>query len=152
MGQQNNVRGFLGSSMLVGLGLVGSSGVVSGLGGCAQDNVKAPGYVQQDLLPADQYPRIDLDASLQTWLVSATAPRVLPGPPLSVTYACRARTDTEELNVQYRYLWFDKNGVPLNGNPTWQYKRMPSRSEVFFTGNATDSTAVDWRLQIRPAR
>jgi uncharacterized protein YcfL len=143
--QNNTVRGFLGSSMLVGLGLVG------GMGGC-QDNVKAPGYVQQDPLPAEQYPRVDLDASLQTWLVSSTAPRVVPGPPMAVTYTCRAKTDVEELNVQYRYLWFDKNGAPLNDNPTWQYKRMPSRSEVFFTGNATDSTAVDWRLQIRPAR
>ncbi|MGQ0628613.1 MAG: hypothetical protein ACT4PL_11000 [Phycisphaerales bacterium] len=122
------------------------------LAGAGCDPVKAPGSVQGDPLPATLYPKIAVLEGLQGFIVMGTEPRVNVGPPMGVTCALRAKTDFEELSVQYRYIFFTSAGVPLNNNPDWQYQRMQSRVESFFSGNALDRTAVDWRLEVRPAR
>ena len=119
--------------------------------GC-NDPVKAPGAVGGDPLASSQYAKIAALEGLSPYIVMGTPPRVETGPPMRVTCALRAATDYEELSVQYRYFFFNAAGVPLNPNPDWQYFRMPSRTESFFSGNALDKTAVDWRLEVRPAR
>lgn len=119
-------------------------------GGC--DKTMAPGAVQADPLAPQLYAKIAALQGLEPYLVMGTPPRVEAGPPMRVTCAIRAKTDYEELNVQYRYIFVDAGGVPLNNNPDWQYLRMQSRTESFFSGNALDKTAADWRLEIRPAR
>jgi hypothetical protein len=119
-------------------------------GGC--DKTMAPGVVQADPLAPAFYPKIAALEGLQQYLVMATPPRVEPGPPMRVTCAIRAKTEYQELNVQYRYIFLDGAGVPLRNNPDWQFQKMASRTESFFSGNALDSNAADWRLEIRPAR
>ncbi len=119
------------------------------MAGC--DKTKAPGTLGADPLPAESYPRIAALEGLGGWIVMATPPRVDPGPPLQVTVAARAKTEKENLAVQYRYNWFDSAGRPAGGTD-WRYLLMPSRVEVFFEGNALDRNATDWRLEIRPAR
>jgi uncharacterized protein YcfL len=54
--------------------------------------------------------------------------------------------------VQYRYLFLDKNGVPLRAQPDWQQVTLEPRQAVFMSGNAMDDNAADWRLEIRPNR
>lgn len=123
-----------------------------GLAACNSDTTKAPGYVLADPLPAEAYPKISLLEGLQGFVVMSTSPRVDEGPPMKVTAQLRAKTDYQNLAVQYRYFFFDKNASPINANPDWQYVLMPSRVETFMIGQALDRTAADWRLEIRPAK
>lgn len=124
------------------------------LGACASDPAKHPGSAQVDPLPGDQYPKIAALDGLSRWIAVSgfeaeppTATR-----PIQITTSVRAMTDGQELNVQYRYMYFDNRNSPLNPNPDWQYVRLPSRAQVFLRGSAMDTSAVDWRLEIRPAR
>jgi uncharacterized protein YcfL len=119
--------------------------------GC-QNQAYAPGTVMGDPVAATAYPQVAVLEGLQGFIVTNRPPIVEAGPPLQVTFAARAKTEFEEISVQYRYFFFEASGKPLNPNPDWQYLRMPSRSEVFFVGNALDKTATNWRLEIRPAR
>src|SRR6185369_10385363 len=103
--------------------------------GC-NDPVKAPGAVGADPLPPQYYAKIAGLQELDKFLVMGTPPRVDNGPPMKVTCAIRTKTDYQELDVQYRYFFFTAGGVPLNDNPDWQFKHLPSRTETFFSGNA----------------
>ncbi|MDX2148626.1 MAG: DUF1425 domain-containing protein [Planctomycetota bacterium] len=114
----------------------------------ACDTVKPPGGALQDPLPAQQYPQV-VAGSLQRW-IGFDRPNEQRDPVLSVTVPARALTDGQQLNVQYRFFWFDASGRPADAEPTWRYMRMPSRTQVFFEGNALDNDAVNWRLEIRP--
>jgi hypothetical protein len=40
----------------------------------------------------------------------------------------------------------------MNLDPDWQYMSLGPRTLLYMQGNALDTRAVDWRLQIRPAR
>ncbi|MBS0197715.1 MAG: DUF1425 domain-containing protein [Planctomycetes bacterium] len=75
-----------------------------------------------------------------------------PGPPMDVTVIARANTRDTEPKVQYRFLFLDSHGRRLESQPDWRYLQMPARAAVEFRGNAMDSRAADWRLEIRPAR
>lgn len=124
------------------------------LGACASDPAKHPGSAQVDPLPGDQYPKIAALEGLSKWIsVSGfDVEPAAPTRPIQITTAVRAMTDGPELNVQYRYVYFDNRSSPINPNPDWQYVRLPSRAQVFLRGSAMDTSAVDWRLEIRPAR
>lgn len=115
----------------------------------ACDPIKAPGSAQFDPLP--EYPKVTALEGLKDWVVVNDVV-VDPGPPMEVTVPARAKTDYEELNVQYRFFFYDSAGRPLQNAPDWHYMRMPSRTEVYMQANALDTTATDWRLEIRPAR
>lgn len=132
--------------------LAGLAALALAAGGAGCDSVKAPGAVVGDPLPAASYPQIAVLQGLQGYIVMGTAPRVEPGPPMKVTTALRTKTDYEELSVQYRFFFFDGSGAPLNREPDWRYARLQSRTESFFQGVAPDRGAVDWRMEVRPAR
>ena len=42
--------------------------------------------------------------------------------------------------------------LPLNENPDWRFLKLPSRNQRFLSGFAREQSAVDWRLEIRPAK
>jgi hypothetical protein len=57
------------------------------------------------------------------------------------------------MRVQYRYLFMDAQGRPVERNEVgWKYQVLPPGVERFLEGNALDTTAVNWRLEIRPAQ
>ena len=58
---------------------------------------------------------------------------------------------TQTKLVQYRYFFFDSNGVPHNPNPAWKRARIAPNVEVYMVGNST-RPAADYRLEIRPQR
>lgn len=125
-----------------------------GLVGCQTDRTKAPGGAAADPLPAWQYPKVEAAGGLSPHLV-VSAPVVTAGTetrPMSVVAGVRSTWDKSVLNVQYRYFFFDEQGRPLNANPDWRFAKLPPRSQVFLEGSAMDTTARDWRLQIRPAQ
>jgi len=117
--------------------------------GC--DTVKAPASSQPDQLPAAAYPQIVVDKELKGLIVNGV-PKIDRARILSVTVPIRATTDHADIRAQYRFYFFDRNGVPMGEEPDWRYTVLPSRSQVFLSANAIDAGAEDWRLEIRPAR
>ena len=119
------------------------------LGAC--DPVKAPGAAKADPLPSAAYPQIVAAEGLSGY-IAYDAPKVSATKPMEVTVPVRALTDNQDLNIQYRFSFFDENGVPLNDNPDWRFLKLPSRNQRFLSGFAREQSAVDWRLEIRPAK
>lgn len=121
--------------------------------GCQQDTVKAPYGGKQDPLPAQSYPQIAVDGPLQPFL-AFDAPKVSrDGGVLKVVTPVRLQSDKGyESDLQYRYTFLDAGGLPLRSQADWRYVRLPSRRQVFLEGNAMDTTASDWRLEVRTAR
>ncbi len=56
------------------------------------------------------------------------------------------------MNAQYRFIFLDANGVSVGEPMDWRFMVLPPRLQVFMEGVATDSRAVDWRLEVRPAK
>jgi hypothetical protein len=128
--------------------VVGTIGILA-IAGC--DTVRAPGAAVADPLPAGAYPQIEAADGLQGFIVYGE-PKVSRDRIMSVTVPIRAATDHEDVRVQYRFQFFDRNGVPIGDEPSWRYTKLASRRQEMLQGNAIDSGAADWRLQIRPAR
>ncbi len=135
-------RGFLWTGLL---------GAAVAAGGCRTSTL--PPAAQRDPLPSENYPRVVILDGLQRWVV-VDAPVVTKSErdPLRVTVPVRAVTQNEELNVQYRFAFFDADGRPLEPEPSWRYERLPSKAQRHIEANALDQRAVDWRVDIRPAR
>ncbi len=112
---------------------------------------RRPGEPNPDPVAYANYPQIATLERLHRYIVVS---KVIedPGPPLSVTSVVRAKTRTDEWDVQYRYFFLDEAGRPLEADPDWRFMHLPARTQMYMEGNALDSTAVDWRLEIRPAR
>lgn len=119
------------------------------LTGC--DTTKAPGSSIADPLPPAAYPQIVVDKSIEGYIANGV-PKVERARIMSVTVPIRAVTDKEDLRVQYRFIFLDKNGVPIGADPDWRYTQLQSRNQTFLKGNAIDAGAEDWRMEIRPAR
>lgn len=126
-------------------------GAISLLGSAGCDTVRAPGSAFADPLPAGAYPQIEAADGLEGFIVYGE-PKVGRDRIMSVTVPIRAATDHEDTRVQYRFMFFDKAGVPIGDEPSWRYTKLASRRQEFLSGNAIDAGAADWRLQIRPAR
>ncbi len=111
-----------------------------------------PDAGQPDPLSADAYPQITALEGLGKYLAFAPpSVKAGGGRPMSVSVPVRARTD-KELNTQYRFEFFDQDGRPIEPVMGWRYLRLPARVQHFMQGAVLDDTAVDWRLQVRPAR
>ena len=107
--------------------------------------------VRSDPLDYNDYPQITVLEKLHRNVVLT---RVVEeeGSPLRVTVAVRNRGTDDERHVQYRFFFLDSRGVPEDPNPDWHYLHMPARTAMYMQGNALDRSAVDWRLEVRPAR
>lgn len=135
------------STIATGL-VLGALGLL-GAAGC--DTVRAPGTAIADPLPAGAYPQIEAAGGLEGFIVYGE-PKVGRDRIMSVTVPIRAATDHEDVRVQYRFMFLDKSGVPIGDDPSWRYTKLASRRQEFLSGNAMDAGAMDWRLQIRPAK
>lgn len=132
---------------------VAAAGIAMGVGlaGC-NDPVKAPYAGKQDPLARTSYPQITVEGPLQPFLAFDAPVVTKPSGVLKVVTPVRLQSDGQESNVQYRYIFLDAGGMPLRAQADWRYLRMPSRQQVFLEGNALDTTASDWRLEVRPSR
>lgn len=124
-----------------------------GLTGC-EDPVKAPPEGYGDLLARDNYPRIVALEGLSEALrfgppiVDASTDAA----PMKVTVPVRSVEDKYPLNVQYRFEFLDSGRRPLSETAGWKFLHLEPRVEAFMTGSALQTSAVDWRLEVRPAR
>lgn len=126
---------------------------VCGLVACQKDTSYAPGSAVADPILRENYPKVEALDGLAGY-IAVSGVNVVPatsGTPLSVTCGVRALSDTA-LAVQYRFFFLDATGNPMNVDPDWQYMSLGPRTLLYMQGNALDTRAVDWRLQIRPAR
>lgn len=132
-----NKCGFL---LIVAVGVLVSAG-------CSKD----PRAPEMDPLRYANYPNITALEKLHRNVVLCKVHEE-PGPPLQVTVQVRNRTRDDERHMQYRFFFLNENGRPENPNPDWRYVKLPARTIVFLEGNALDRDAVEWRLEMRPAR
>lgn len=111
-----------------------------------------PGAASPDPLASSQYPRIAALEGLKSDL-SYDTPVVdkEPGRPMTVTVPLRWR-GSSQVNVQYRFLFFDKDRRPVGPDPAWRQMFLPARAQEFVTGTALAKEADDWRLEVRPSR
>lgn len=133
--------------------LAGAIGAVVGASlfvtGC--DTVRAPGSATPDPLPNVAYPKIEAAEGLGEYLSYGDV-KITSQSPLTVQVPIRARTESEDLRVQYRFIFADQFGTVLNPDAAWTWRKLASRRQDFLSGNAMSSKATDWRLQIRPSR
>lgn len=98
-----------------------------------------------------EYPQVVVEYALREYITIAE-PRVDKGEILKVTVPTRLLSDEDEqARIQYRFIFFNAQGVPLRDQPDWRYIQLEPRSQVFLSANSTD-TAADWRLEIRSNR
>ena len=125
------------------------AGVV--VSGCSSGGY-APYTPAGDPLPTAKYPNIVADGELAPYLAVNT-PTITKDPILSISVPVRLMSDKGQWSkVQYRYIFLDSNFAPVRAQPDWQPMTMEPRQQVFMTGNALDTNAVNWRLEIRPQR
>ena len=121
------------------------------LTGC-HDPVMAPGTAQIDPLYQSGHGKVLALEELHRF-VAASEPIVEAGSerPMMVTVPIRLLAD-EQINVQYRFDFFVRKGVPVAPEMSWAFMALPARARVYMQGASLDTTATDWRLQLRPAR
>jgi hypothetical protein len=122
--------------------------------GCqTPDPIMAPDAGQGDLLPLEDYPQIVVTSGLARYL--AFNRPVVDGPsenkPMRVQIPVRVLDDLA-VSTQYRFRFFDQAGRVLQPEMGFQFKRLPARVQEFMEGAALDNNAVDFRLEVRPAR
>jgi hypothetical protein len=130
-----------------------TAAAMTGLAACASDPAKSPPYAQRDTIPLGSYPQIAPTEGLAPHL-GFEQPIVEPGTPqrpMHVTVIVRSRADYA-LEVQYRYIFFDKLGRELRSNQGWTFKHLEPRLQTQLQGGALETAAESWRLEIRPAR
>lgn len=135
---------------VISLTLGGTIGAGLSLTGCA-DTIRAPGSATPDPLPNVAYPKIEAAEGLGEYLSYGDV-KITSQKPLTVQVPIRPRTETEDLRVQYRFIFMDQFGVALNPDAAWTWRKLASRRQDFLSGNAMTSKATDWRLEIRPSR
>ncbi len=119
--------------------------------GCRRDIAPPGGYA--DPYPDANYPSVVMLDGLQRFVVvgGTQVTKATTGDVLQVTVGIR-NTAQQEINAQYRFYFLDVQGRPLDTDPTWQYVRLSSLAQHFVEASATESSAVKWRLEVRPAR
>lgn len=122
------------------------------LAGCDTNPVMAPFPGRPDLLPAEHYPQIAVTDTLDEFLFFAKANiQSAPDKPMSVSVPARL-AEEYAVNVQYKFEFYNGSGRLMKPEMDFQYLRMPSRVQVFMSGAALDTDAVDWRLIVRSAK
>lgn len=127
---------------------IGLAGLLSGvLAGC--DTLP---QAKRDPYHDDQYPQVAAIEGMDQYVVYGTPTVVrVEGRPISISVPMRSRSDSD-LNVQYRFEFFDQNKQVVRPEMEWRYIQIPPRMQVFLQGDALDTKAVDWRLTVRPTR
>jgi hypothetical protein len=117
---------------------------------------KAPYEPRHDQLSKGQYPKVTIEEPLSTWVIQSDAVvgQAPNGGPLTVSVPIRlgSQTPDQYARIQYRFIFLDSTGAPLRTQSDWRYMRLEPRNQVFLQGNATDTTATDWRCEIRSGR
>ncbi len=112
-----------------------------------------PGEAEVDPLSVEAYPEITVSGVLEGQTLLAEPPNVQRGDnrPLSISVPLRLRS-RDVVKVQYRFLFTDRSGRPLDNDPGWHFATIRGREKVYLLGSAMDTNANDWQLQVREAQ
>lgn len=115
-----------------------------------------PGSASTDPLPDAKYPKVVTFGWLDNDFY-VDAPIVVPeedGRPMRVTVEVRRLEPAfnRELPAQYRFIFLNQYGEPLDPDPAWQYRAIEPQVKTILQGFAPDTGAVDWRCEIRKDR
>jgi len=127
--------------------------VVLTVGCSSPDTVMAPHTPPADPLPEGAYPNVVLLDDLQQVLVREQ-PNVTPASdiePMRVRVPIRSVVDTN-LNLEYRFIFYNDDRDQLTRNPTWQPLVLPRRVRRYVQANAIQLAATYWELEIRKRR
>lgn len=116
--------------------------------GCASTDVVAGRYDT-----ADHYPNVTLsERSLQDALgfqepvISQT-----PSGLMRVTIPLRARSN-DELHLEYRFVWLDDEGAPVQPEMNWRPLRLEPRQPQYVSASASSAAAENYNFQVRWGR
>ena len=113
---------------------------------------KPPHAVKPDTVSEARYPQIATEGNLGNHLSYAKPIVRMDGQtPMRVTVPIRLRDD-KPVNAQYRFTFLAADGAPVGPPMDWRFMVLPPRLQVFMEGSAASPQAVDWRLEIRPAK
>ena len=70
---------------------------------------------------------------------------------LVVSQPIRNASD-EVLDIEYRFIWKDVSGQPIQPQMNWRYKRLEPRLNDTISASATSDAATDYQIQLRWAR
>lgn len=109
---------------------------------------------EPDRTPVAEYPKIATLGWLRNDFFQFDAPIVTPeqgNRPMQVTVSVRLKelAFEERIACQYRFIFFDERGVPLNPEPMWHFRLIEPRVATYLQAGAPDTGAVDWRCEIR---
>ena len=109
-----------------------------------------PGEAEVDPLSVEAYPEITVSGVLEGQTLLAEPPNVQRGDnvPLSISVPLRLK-NRDNIPVQYRFIFTDRSGRPLDIDPGWKYTTLRGRERTYLLGSATDINANDWQLQVR---
>ena len=124
---------------------------VSIVTGC-QDKVMAPSTARVDPLYETKYGKVFVLDGLGEF-IAVSEPIVEAGTdrPMMVTVRLRLLAD-EQINVQYKFEFLTRKGVPVAPESSWSFMALPPRVPMYMQGASLDTSATDWQLKIRSAR
>ncbi len=125
------------------------------ISGC--DTVRAPYAARNDTVAQANYPKVVVEAGLSPYLAINQPVVNSDSGVMKVSVPARLLSNPGEFSrIQYKFTFFngptEAGGTPLRTQTEWRYMVMEPRNQVYLEGNALDSTAKDWRLEIRSAR
>lgn len=125
------------------------------LAGC--DTVRAPYAARNDTVAQANYPKVVVEGALSPYLAINQPVVNSDSGVMKVSVPARLLSNPGEFSrVQYKFTFFngptEAGGTPLRTQTEWRYMQLEPRNQVYLEGNALDSTAKDWRLEIRSAR
>jgi len=121
---------------------------VTSLSGCRTDKP-----LEGKLEANNGYPNATIsDTDLQKLLrfQPYTSQRVENGN-LQISQPVRSLADYS-MNLQYRVIWFDAQGVPLAPQGSWIPKTLEPNQPDYIVSNSTSDRAVDFNVQFRRSR
>ena len=134
-----SIRGFAPALLLAG----------AVLAGCRYDTRPISGGPDEVV----NYPDISLSEDTLQHALGFQQPIVsrTSGNLLQVTLPVRGKSN-EQLQVEYKVIWFDASGQPLRPDVGWVPLRLEPRQPTSITVNSTSSDAVRFNIQWRWTR
>ena len=112
----------------------------------------APHAVKPDTLSEAAYPKISLIGPFQSQIVHGIpSEQSSSTQPLHVSVPLRLKSE-HPLKVKYRFQFFDVKGELLTPEMGWRDISLPPRANTYIQATATQITAHDWKIQIKPEK
>ena len=116
-----------------------------------------PYGAEPDRIPVAAHPKIVTIGWLSHDFFEFDAPAIKPevgNQPMKITVSVRLKEWQWEkpIQCQYRFIYFDKDRMPLDPDPAWQFRQIEPRVATYLQGSAPDIGAVDYQCEIRQVR